>query len=98
MNVCINLINIAESSVEAYILGEHGESQFPAWSCAQVGGRPIDSFEKLTPQKRKEIAQETRDKASKIIACRAMDRFARRGKLAGWLLNTISKSGSSSAI
>ncbi|MCI3924675.1 L-lactate dehydrogenase [Paenibacillus sp. TRM 82003] len=28
-------------SVHGYVLGEHGESQFPAWSHVTVGGKPI---------------------------------------------------------
>ncbi|MFC4779521.1 L-lactate dehydrogenase [Paenibacillus sp. GCM10023252] len=28
-------------SVQGYVLGEHGESQFPAWSHVTIGGKPI---------------------------------------------------------
>ncbi|ANY67361.1 L-lactate dehydrogenase [Paenibacillus sp. BIHB 4019] len=28
-------------SVQGYVLGEHGESQFPAWSHVTVGGKPL---------------------------------------------------------
>jgi L-lactate dehydrogenase len=32
------------SNVHAYILGEHGDSEFPAWSLTHVGGIPIDDY------------------------------------------------------
>lgn len=35
-------INIHMEDIRAYILGEHGDSQFPAMSCADAGGEPID--------------------------------------------------------
>lgn len=35
-------IQIHTEDIRAYILGEHGDSQFPAMSCADAGGEPID--------------------------------------------------------
>ena len=35
-------IQIHMEDIRAYILGEHGDSQFPAMSCADAGGEPID--------------------------------------------------------
>jgi len=34
-------LNIHMEDIRAYILGEHGDSQFPAMSCADAGGEPI---------------------------------------------------------
>ncbi|BFM05213.1 malate dehydrogenase [Halioxenophilus aromaticivorans] len=34
-------INIHMEDIRAYILGEHGDSQFPAMSCADAGGEPL---------------------------------------------------------
>ncbi|MDO4593848.1 MAG: L-lactate dehydrogenase [Tissierellia bacterium] len=33
-----NLLNVDARNVHAYILGEHGDSEFPVWSHANVGG------------------------------------------------------------
>lgn len=41
-------IHIHLEDIRAYILGEHGESQFPAMSSADAGGEPIDD----TPHRR----------------------------------------------
>ena len=35
-------LRIHSGDIRAYILGEHGDSQFPAMSCAGAGGEPLD--------------------------------------------------------
>ena len=60
-------IHIAEQSIHAYILGEHGDTQFPAWSCARVAGIPLSDFG-LTQKELDQIAQETKNKAYEIIS------------------------------
>jgi len=35
-------LRIHTEDIRAYILGEHGDSQFPAMSCAEAGGEPLD--------------------------------------------------------
>jgi len=61
------------SNVHAYILGEHGDSEFPAWSMTHVGGIPIDEY---CPQcatcgnwelEREEIAHQVKNSAYHII-------------------------------
>jgi L-lactate dehydrogenase len=37
-------LGIAPQSVHAYVLGEHGDSEVLAWSCARAGSVPIRSF------------------------------------------------------
>lgn len=60
---------VAASSIDAYVLGEHGESQFVAWSRASIGGVPLESALPPNAQLDKEaIANDTKDKASSIIA------------------------------
>ncbi len=62
-------INIAEQSIHAYILGEHGDTQFPVWSCARVAGIPLSDFG-ITQKELDRIAQETKNKAYEIISCK----------------------------
>jgi L-lactate dehydrogenase len=65
--------NVDVSNVHAYILGEHGDSEFPAWSMTHVGGIPIDEY---CPQcatcggwelEREEIARQVKESAYHII-------------------------------
>ncbi len=37
-------LQVSPQSVQAFILGEHGVTQFAAWSCASLGGMPLDIF------------------------------------------------------
>jgi len=61
-------IGVDAGSVDAYVLGEHGETQMVAWSCVTVGAVPLDQcVPPDTTIDRKAIATETKDKAAKII-------------------------------
>lgn len=69
-------------NVHAYILGEHGDSEFAAWSMTHVAGMPIDSFCPICRQcddwkaKRSEIEQQVRDSAYHIISYKGATCFA----------------------
>ncbi|PKN93672.1 MAG: L-lactate dehydrogenase [Chloroflexi bacterium HGW-Chloroflexi-6] len=61
------------TNVHAYILGEHGDSEFPAWSMTHVGGIPIEEY---CPQcatcgnwelEKDEIARQVKESAYHII-------------------------------
>ena len=60
-------------NVHAYILGEHGDSEFPAWSMTNLGGLPIEQFCSQCEQcdgweaMRSEVADEVRNSAYHII-------------------------------
>jgi L-lactate dehydrogenase len=43
--------NIDVSNVHAYVLGEHGDSQFVAWSMAHIGGMPINDYYRVYGKK-----------------------------------------------
>jgi L-lactate dehydrogenase len=62
--------NVALENVQTYILGEHGDTQFPAWSLTQIGGKPILSLKELSQQDLVNIADEVKQKAYNIISCK----------------------------
>ena len=66
-------IGVSQSNVEAFVLGEHGESQVVAWSAVSVGGVALDRVEKSI--NREEIADETRDKAGAIIEAKGTTNY-----------------------
>jgi len=69
-------VGVAPESVHAYILGEHGDTQFPVWSTAHIDGTPLHKFKQLSsPAQLNAIAQETRDRAYEIIACKGATFF-----------------------
>lgn len=52
-----NKLNIDPRSVHAYIIGEHGDSEVPVWSTANVAGRKLltQNWEDLTQSDRTEL-------------------------------------------
>lgn len=61
---------VAPQSVHANIIGEHGDSELPVWSHANIAGKPLRSIiEKNESSKNRveEIFVQTRDAAYKII-------------------------------
>jgi L-lactate dehydrogenase len=61
------------SNVHAYILGEHGDSEFAAWSMTHVAGMSIDEYCQVCAKcndwivEREKIAQDVKDSAYHII-------------------------------
>jgi L-lactate dehydrogenase len=59
-------------NIHAYILGEHGDSEFPVWSKAMLGTTPLDEYGKSCRRcdhgsKLQEIFEDVRDFAYKVI-------------------------------
>lgn len=68
-------INISQKSVHLYSLGEHGDTQFPAWSSGFIGGVPLLSFANLSKPELEKIAECARNKAYNIIECKGSTAF-----------------------
>jgi L-lactate dehydrogenase len=59
-------------SVHAHIIGEHGDSELPVWSLANIAGSNIP----LNPETREEIFHHTRDAAYRIIEAKGATYYA----------------------
>lgn len=64
--------HIDPRNVHAYVIGEHGDSEIPLWSKANIGGVPLEEFCGQCPsvcskENRKEISQMVREAAYEII-------------------------------
>ncbi len=65
-----NKLNVDPRSVEAYIMGEHGDSEFAAYDEATIGSKPLKTIAKehgLTDDDLAKIEDDTRNKAYEII-------------------------------
>lgn len=60
-------LNINPINVHAYILGEHGDSSFPALSSATIGGVPLSDIVNTDQTYRDDVAKRVREMAYKII-------------------------------
>ncbi|RIA80572.1 lactate dehydrogenase B [Glomus cerebriforme] len=74
-----SLIGVAENAVHGYVLGEHGDSQFIAWSSAQVGGKPLLEFSELENVDKDALAKEISGKAYEIIKLKGATYFGIAG-------------------
>jgi L-lactate dehydrogenase len=74
--------NVDVHNVHAYILGEHGDSEFAAWSMTNIAGINIDEYCPVCYQCqdwkkiRTEIEQQVRDSAYHIINYKGSTQFA----------------------
>ena len=65
--------NVDVHNVHAYMLGEHGDSEFAAWSLTHIAGMPMDAYCPVCGKcknwnvRRRQIEQEVRDSAYHII-------------------------------
>lgn len=68
-------IGINEKSIHAYILGEHGDTQFPAWSTARIAGKPLLDYIQCSEKDLDDIAHAVKNKAYEIISCKGATFF-----------------------
>jgi L-lactate dehydrogenase len=73
---------VAVQNVHAYMVGEHGDSEFPLWSSASIGGVPLPQWRgshgsgPLTPERRDQIARSVIDSAYQIIEGKGATNYA----------------------
>ena len=72
---------VSTSSVHAYIVGEHGDTEFPLWSKATIGTVPILEWEteghpQMTKDELDSIAIDVRDAAYKVIQGKGATNYA----------------------
>ena len=73
---------VAVQNVHAYMVGEHGDSEFPLWESASIGGVPLPNWRgtrssgPLTLEVRERIAQDVIESAYKIIAGKGATNYA----------------------
>jgi L-lactate dehydrogenase len=65
-------LNIDPRSVHAHIIGEHGDSELPLWSLANVAGTELN----ISEADKQEIFTSTRDAAYKIIEAKGATYYA----------------------
>ena len=61
------MLNVED--VNAYVLGEHGDSQVPIWSSANIAGFPLDDFADQVKHKidKEAVADRTKNGGAEVI-------------------------------
>jgi len=72
---------VSNNSVHAYIVGEHGDSEFSLWSQTRIGPVPITEWELspgtfITQQELEQIALDVKNAAYKVIAGKGATNYA----------------------
>ena len=71
-----NAFNVDSKAVDAYILGEHGDSSFSTIETAQIGEVPIKEYPGFTEEMIDGIEQKVRDRAYRVIETKKSTYFA----------------------
>lgn len=61
-------LHVSPSSIQGFVMGEHGDSEFVAWSTVYVGGVPVEKIKGFPKKQRTAIAERVRHEAYEIIA------------------------------
>lgn len=69
-------LHVNPRSVHAYVLGEHGDSSFPVYANATVGGQKLMEFPGMNDQVIKDAYQKARDAAYNIIKAKGATYYA----------------------
>lgn len=69
-------LNVDSKAVDAYVLGEHGDSSFSTIETAQVGEVPIREYPGFTDELVDNIEQKIRDRAYRVIDTKKSTYFA----------------------
>ncbi|RWZ61234.1 L-lactate dehydrogenase [Labedella populi] len=72
---------VATSSVHAYIVGEHGDSEFPLWSTARIGATPLTEWRVedrivFSPGRLDEITDQVKNAAYRVIEGKGATNYA----------------------
>ena len=72
---------VAQSSVHAHIVGEHGDTEFPLWSAASIGVTPLLDWERnglrvFDAEELETLSEEVRNAAYKVIAGKGATNYA----------------------
>lgn len=71
-----DLLNVNTRDVDAYILGEHGDSSFSTIETAQIGEVPLRDYPGFQEEIVENIEQKIRDRAYKVIETKKSTYFA----------------------
>ncbi|KAG0082749.1 hypothetical protein BGZ92_011438 [Podila epicladia] len=66
-NTIRKTLDVSDASIQAYVVGDHGDQQVALWSSATVGGQPLLSFAEFEHMNTSKIAHQCSRKVYSII-------------------------------
>lgn len=70
-----NALDVSQKDVHGFILGEHGDSSFPALSSTTVAGMPLADFPGYKKEMTETLDQDIRNAAYKIVAAKTASKY-----------------------
>lgn len=88
-------LDVDVEDVQAYILGEHGDSQVPIWSSAAVAGIPLKEYLKQTGKKldRDQISEHTKTGGAEVIGLKGATFYGVAMAVSAMVENILKDSG-----
>lgn len=77
-SVLADFLNVSESSVQAFVAGEHGAGQVPLWSSVRINGNPVE----LNEADKQKIAAKVANTGAEIIAGKGRTHYGIAGCVA----------------
>lgn len=69
-------LKVHPRSIHAYVMGEHGDSSFPAVSNATIGGQPLSTFDNYSEEKMNRAFEQAKNAAYTIIKSKGATYYA----------------------
>ncbi|HIG98173.1 TPA: L-lactate dehydrogenase [Candidatus Woesearchaeota archaeon] len=67
---------VSPQHIHAFILGEHGDTEFPVWSAANISGKPLSEFEGYSAKALKSAFRRTKESAYEVISKKGATYYA----------------------
>ncbi|MBI2141186.1 L-lactate dehydrogenase [Candidatus Woesearchaeota archaeon] len=67
---------VSPQHVHAFVLGEHGDTEFPVWSTANISGKPLREFPEYSAKALQQIFRKTKESAYEVIAKKGATYYA----------------------
>ncbi|KAF3901455.1 hypothetical protein ABW21_db0205902 [Orbilia brochopaga] len=68
-------LNVSDNSINAYVIGEHGDSQCVAWSSATVSGAHLSVIDEISDAEKTDIGKAVSGKANAIIRAKGFTSY-----------------------
>ncbi|MBI2175976.1 L-lactate dehydrogenase [Candidatus Woesearchaeota archaeon] len=67
---------VSPAHIHAFILGEHGDTEFPVWSAANISGKPLREFPEYNAKLLQEVFKKTKESAYEVISKKGATYYA----------------------
>ncbi len=67
---------VSPAHIHAFILGEHGDTEFPVWSTANISGKPLREFPEYSAKMLDGVFKKTKESAYEIISKKGATYYA----------------------